>query len=64
MSRTFFNLCWKLKELTASESGQDLVEYALIVALVAFGSTAALKALGIGLTYAFAKISSTLASAS
>ena len=63
MSTILLNLRLKLKELTVGESGQDLVEYALIVALVAFGSTAALKALGIGLSYAFSQISSALASA-
>jgi pilus assembly protein Flp/PilA len=44
------------------EDGQDLVEYALVVALVAFGATAALQQLGAGLNTAFSNISSTLAS--
>jgi len=48
--------------LLTSESGQDLVEYALLVALVAFGATAALKTLGTGINHAFTNISSTLAS--
>lgn len=46
----------------SNEEGQDLVEYALVVALVAFGATAALKTLGTGLNHAFTNISSTLAS--
>jgi pilus assembly protein Flp/PilA len=45
-----------------NEEGQDLVEYALVVALVAFGATASLKTLGTGLNHAFTNISSTLAS--
>lgn len=45
-----------------SEEGQDLVEYALVIALVAFGATAALQTLGSGLNSAFTNISSTLAS--
>ena len=52
----------KLQTLTAREDGQDLVEYALVVAMVAFGSTIALKSLGSGLNHAFTNISSTLAS--
>jgi pilus assembly protein Flp/PilA len=44
------------------QSGQDLVEYALLAALVAFGATAALRTLGTGLNRAFTNISSTLSS--
>jgi pilus assembly protein Flp/PilA len=49
--------CWATRE-----EGQNLVEYALVVALVAFGATTALKALGTGLKTAFTTISTTLAS--
>jgi len=52
----------KIQTLATREDGQDLVEYALVVALVAFGATAALKTLGGGLNNAFTNISSTLAS--
>ncbi|MGB6690366.1 MAG: Flp family type IVb pilin [Terracidiphilus sp.] len=48
--------------LLNSQEGQDLVEYALVVALVAFGATAALQTLGQGLNSAFTTISNTLAS--
>ena len=51
-----------LQGLSTREEGQDLVEYALVVALVAFGATAAIKSLGTGLNHAFTNISSTLAS--
>jgi len=53
---------FRVQSLLAREDGQDLVEYALVVALVAFGATAALKLLGTGLNHAFTNISSTLAS--
>jgi pilus assembly protein Flp/PilA len=46
----------------ARQDGQDLVEYALTVALIAFGATVALQNLGSGLNSAFTNISSTLAS--
>jgi len=52
----------KLQALLARENGQDLVEYALVVALVAFGATSALRLLGGGLNHAFSTISSTLSS--
>ncbi|HUH62147.1 MAG TPA: Flp family type IVb pilin [Terracidiphilus sp.] len=44
------------------EEGQSMVEYALIVALIAFGATIAMQSLGAGLNSAFTNISSTLAS--
>jgi pilus assembly protein Flp/PilA len=52
----------KIQALIDRNEGQDLVEYALVVALVAFGATAALQTLGSGLNSAFTNISSTLAS--
>jgi len=62
VNRWMLQLLVKLQTLTAREDGQDLVEYALVVAMVAFGSTIALKSLGSGLNHAFTNISSTLAS--
>jgi pilus assembly protein Flp/PilA len=62
MNNFMLKLFVKLQTLTAREDGQDLVEYALVVALVAFGATAALKTLGTGLNSAFTTISQTLAS--
>jgi pilus assembly protein Flp/PilA len=62
MNRLMLNLYVKLQALASREEGQDLVEYALVVALVAFGATAALQQLGLGLNVAFSQISSTLSS--
>lgn len=62
MNRPLHLLIAQIQTLTHREEGQDLVEYALIVALVAFGATAALQTLGVGLNNAFTNISSTLAS--
>ncbi len=62
MNNLMLKLFVKMQTLMAREEGQDLVEYALVVALVAFGATAALKTLGGGLNNAFTNISSTLAS--
>jgi pilus assembly protein Flp/PilA len=52
----------KFQDLASREEGQDLVEYALVVALIAFGATAGMKALAGGLNTAFNTISTTLAS--
>jgi len=62
MNNLMLKLFVKMQSLMVREEGQDLVEYALVVALVAFGATAALKTLGTGLNSAFTNISSTLAS--
>jgi pilus assembly protein Flp/PilA len=44
------------------EEGQDLVEYALVVALIAFGATAGMSSLATGLNKAFGQVSTTLGS--
>jgi pilus assembly protein Flp/PilA len=43
------------------QEGQDLVEYALVVALIAFGAVAAMKGLSTEINTAFNVISSDLA---
>jgi pilus assembly protein Flp/PilA len=45
------------------EEGQDLVEYALVVALVAFGAITGMKYLSSQINVAFSKIATTLTSA-
>ncbi len=42
------------------ERGQDLIEYALLVALVAFAATVGMKALATDINAAFLKIGTTL----
>ncbi|MGA7857450.1 MAG: Flp family type IVb pilin [Terracidiphilus sp.] len=54
--RTYINF----KTILACEEGQDLVEYALVVALIAFGAVLGMKGLASGVNSAFNKISSTL----
>jgi pilus assembly protein Flp/PilA len=62
MNNTLLKLYVKFQDLASSEEGQDLVEYALVVALIAFGATAGMKALATGLNSAFSGISTTLGS--
>ena len=45
------------------ENGQDLIEYALVVALIAFAATVGMGNVANGINDAFSKISSTLQSA-
>ncbi len=56
------NLFVRLQNLMAREDGQDMVEYALVVALIAFGATAGMSKLSTELNTAFNSISSKLAS--
>jgi pilus assembly protein Flp/PilA len=62
MNTMLLKLYVKIQELASREEGQDLVEYALVVALIAFGATAGMKALATGLNGAFSGISTTLGS--
>jgi pilus assembly protein Flp/PilA len=51
----------QFRNLLATEEAQDLVEYALVVALVAFGATTAMKSLSSEIKTAFSTISNDLA---
>ncbi len=63
MKNLMYHLYLKLQALKDQEEGQDLVEYALVVALIAFGATAGMGALAGGINQAFNTISTTLATA-
>jgi Flp pilus assembly pilin Flp len=62
MKSGFSKFVCKLRRLIMQEHGQDLVEYALLVSLVAFGATAGMKALATGMSVAFSNTSSKLGS--
>jgi len=58
---------FKLKKLAAGvraifrkDEGQDLIEYALVVALIAFAATAGMSTLASNINTAFSNIGSTL----
>lgn len=53
----------KLRTLLSDEQGQDLVEYALVVALIAFGAIAAMQSLSTDINQIFSEIGATLANA-
>jgi len=54
------NVLRTLRSLHNDESGQDLIEYALVAALIAFGSVATMSALATNISTAFSKIGSKL----
>ena len=49
-----------LRQLLREEQGQDLVEYALVVALIAFAAISGMRFLATGLNHAFSNIATTL----
>lgn len=63
MHNMLLKLYVKFQELKSSEEGQDLVEYALVVALIAFGATTGMTSLAGGVNTAFSNVSSQLVSA-
>jgi pilus assembly protein Flp/PilA len=50
------NMKQLLKNLIAEDSGQDLIEYALVAALVGLGAVTAMKSLGTSISTAFTTI--------
>jgi pilus assembly protein Flp/PilA len=63
MNTMLLKLFVKFQDLISREEGQDLVEYALVVALIALGATASMKTLATGISAAFTSISTQLSSA-
>jgi pilus assembly protein Flp/PilA len=63
MNNLLLKLYVKFQELKNHEEGQDLVEYALVVALIAFGATAGMTSLATGINTAFSNVSSQLGTA-
>jgi len=54
------NLFTKIYLALKDESGQDVIEYALVVALIAFAATVGMSSLASGINSAFSQISSVL----
>ena len=52
-----------LSKLIQDESGQDLIEYALVAAIIALGATAAMTSLATTISTAFTTVGTKLAAA-
>ena len=57
------NMTQLLKNLMTEESGQDLIEYALVAALIALGATAAMNTLAGTISTTFSTVGSKLTAA-
>jgi pilus assembly protein Flp/PilA len=63
MNTMLLKLYVKFHELMSRDEGQDLVEYALVVALIALGATASMQSLAGVISTSFGNISTTFATA-
>jgi len=61
MNYLYLRLLVSLQSLMAGEEGQDLVEYALLVCLVALAAIAGVNKVASSVTNVFTRISSSLA---
>jgi pilus assembly protein Flp/PilA len=61
MNNLFLTLYVKLQTLMSREEGQDLVEYALLVCLIALAAITGVKNVASAVNTVFANISSSLA---
>ncbi|MGO9797528.1 MAG: Flp family type IVb pilin [Terracidiphilus sp.] len=61
MSRIVLTACMRVQNLMHSESGQDLVEYGLLVSLIALVCISGISQVAGGVSTAFSNISSSLA---
>ena len=61
MKAKFLTLCVKIQNRLLDEDGQDLIEYALVVALIALAATAGMTSLAGSINTAFSNIGTKLA---
>jgi len=63
MKNKMMLLLVKAQDLLSREEGQDLVEYGLLIALIAFGAITGMRGLATSINTAFQGIGTTLAGA-
>jgi pilus assembly protein Flp/PilA len=63
MNTMLLKMYVKFQDLMSREEGQDLVEYALVVALIALGAAASMKVLATAISTEFTTISTSFANA-
>lgn len=61
MNSMLLSLYVKVQNLLQNEEGQDLVEYAMVVALIALSATVGMRNLAGGVNHAFNSVSQALA---
>ncbi len=62
MRNQLMNFIYKMRSVVLREDGQDLIEYALVVALIAFAAVAGMQTVAADINTAFTNIGTTLTS--
>jgi pilus assembly protein Flp/PilA len=60
MRNQVMNFIYKMRSVVLREDGQDLIEYALVVALIAFAAVAGMQSVATAINTAFTSIGTTL----
>lgn len=60
MSNLVLKICAAVRTLVEHDEAQDLVEYAMTVALIALGTVAGMQSLASGVTLAFNDVSASI----
>jgi pilus assembly protein Flp/PilA len=60
MNTMLLKMYVKFQDLLNREEGQDLVEYALVLALIALGATASMRLIATNVSTAFSNIASAI----
>jgi len=60
MKETMLKLSTQLRTLMLQDEGQDLIEYALVVALIAFAATVGMQSLASGINTLFINLGTEL----
>ena len=60
MKEQLWKLSIKIQNILGSDEGQDLIEYALVVALIAFAATAGMSTVANNINTAFSNIGNKL----
>jgi pilus assembly protein Flp/PilA len=63
MNTMLLKMYVKFQDLMSREEGQDLVEYALVLALIALGAVASMRTVANSISIEFSTIQSTFSSA-
>ncbi|WP_263419488.1 Flp family type IVb pilin [Terriglobus albidus] len=63
MKNKLWMMYLRTKDILSGEDGQDLIEYALVVALIAFAATAGMSTLANNINNAFLQIGTKLTTA-
>jgi pilus assembly protein Flp/PilA len=63
MQLDIFTLYFWMQDLIKREEGQDLIEYALVVALIAFAAVTAMQTLAVDINAVFTAIGTALTTA-